>query len=68
MRGDLRVERIETQNLLGDERVARAVGGVEAHLIGGEAADQCVHLVRVADVEGRVTGQTLDFGQCRRQS
>src|SRR5207253_6080964 len=44
-RSDLRVDRVERDHLLGEERVARAVGCVEAHLVAAESADERVHLV-----------------------
>ena len=45
---------IELETRSASERVARAVRGVEAHVVRAEAADQRVHLVRVAEVERRV--------------
>ena len=62
-RGDLRVLVVQVEHAVGDEGVAAAVGGVEARQVGAEGADQRIHLVRVADVEGRVGAQRLDRGQ-----
>ena len=49
-RGDLRIQRVERDHLVGEEGVAAAVGGMEAHVIAvAERADQ-----RVAPCSGCV--------------
>ena len=57
--GDLRIPVVQFKDAVGDECVAAAIGGIEAGQIGPEGANQCVDLVRVADVEGRVGGERL---------
>ena len=57
MRADLRIEGIDRDHLLGEEAVAAAVGGIKAHMVAAEAADQRVDLVRVAHIERRVREQ-----------
>ena len=62
-RGDLRIEGIDCDHLLGEELVAAAVGGVKAHVVPAEAADERVDLVRVADIERRMREQLPHFDQ-----
>ena len=62
-RGDLRIEGVDRGHLLGEEGVAAAVGGVKAHVVAAEAADQRVDLVRIVDFERRVREQFPHFGQ-----
>ena len=58
---NLRVAGVEQLDLFGDEGIA--LGGVEAHEVGAEVAQQGIHLVWIADVESRVSGELLDRGQ-----
>src|SRR5690606_12298013 len=50
--GDLRVEAVQGDHLVGQEAVAAAIQGVEVHVVlVGEGANQRAHLVGVLDVE-----------------
>ena len=48
---------------VGGEGIAGTVCGMEARVVGAEAADQRVHLVRVANVERRMRGEAFHFVQ-----
>ena len=61
LRCELRVEGVELEDAVGPERVAGAVGAVEAARVGeAERADHAARAVRVGDAEGRVAHQPLD--------
>ena len=54
---DLRVDRIERADRLADQRIARAVAGVEAQMVARKRADQRAHAVGILDVESRMLHQ-----------
>ena len=63
-RGDLRIDLVELQRRVGDETIARAVGGVEAGRIAvGEGADQRVDAIGIGEAEGVTCGQALHPGE-----
>src|SRR3954466_7933612 len=59
-RRHLRIEGIDGDHLVGEELIAGAVGGMEAHVVADEGADERVHLVRNLDVERRMLEQGFD--------
>ena len=65
----LGIESIQFDDAFGGEVIATTVGGMKAHMVAqAEAADQRVHLVGIAQVEGRMAAQALYLGQGLRQA
>ena len=60
-RGDLRIEPVERQQLVGDQRIAGAVGAMEACRVPRERADQRARPVRVLERERLVAEQPRDL-------
>ena len=61
------VQRVEPDDEIGDQPIARAVRGVKVKLVAGKAADQRAHAVRRGDVEIRMLQQYLHLRRRRGQ-